>query len=416
MNSHQLDATTVEARGHSGIGTRRRLAVAARDPVGTGGGTVALETARWFAAAGHDVRLIVDVVPTESLPGVQVERTPFGMLLYRWKPSGRIAFRVRHFLQILAFSFFARLRLAALAKEGFISIDHNIEAWGGDIVVLHNVFLAQYRADHRPFRRRWLQFLNPVFGLRLWRERMSLRSKRVRGVIAVSPATREEAGTMIGAGKAVEVICSGVDLKRFTPLDADERVRLRSEHGAESAFVVLFVGHEFERKRLDLAIGALAALPERAVLWVVGGRMSSIPRYEALAKELGVGSRVRFFGTRADMPGFFQTADVFLLPSDYETWGLVTLEAMACGAPAIMTNVGCAPDVIRNGENGFIVPPDACVIADCVRRLLEEPELLEQRRDAARETAAKYGWQATAQRYLAFVETSTAGAPYARPV
>jgi glycosyltransferase involved in cell wall biosynthesis len=386
------------------ITPRRRIAIAARDVVGTGGGTVAIETARYLAQAGATVRLIVDSDIPAPPAGVDVEVTPWGRRLKAWTPRGKIAFRVRQLLQILAFCHFGRRALDRCEKAGFVSIDHNLEACGADIAVLHNVFIAQYRADQRSLLRRLPQFANPVFGLRLLRERLTLRARRVRVVVAVSESTLVEARPQVPASKAIEVIESGINLERFHMLADAERERLRRERGVEGRFVLIFVGHEFERKRLDLVIDALAALPEQVVLWVLGGRMSRVENYVELARKRGVEGRVTFLGTHPAPEELFGLADVFVLPSDYETWGLVTLEAMACGVPAIMTPVGCAPRVIQDGETGYVVPSDARAIAERVRLLLDSPAGHARSRRAARAMAERFGWLQVAQRYLALAD------------
>lgn len=380
------------------------IVVAARDVVGTGGGTVALETASGLARLGFDVRLVVDSALSEDIAGVQVEITRFGQRLKSWVPRGKVAFRIRQLLQIATFSLFARHIVSRYERSGYVSIDHNIEAWGADIIVVHNVFIEQFRADRRSFPRKIPQFFNPIFGLRLIRERAALRSSRVKGVIAVSQSTLVEVGPLVGRGKTVAVIESGINLLKFHPLSEDRRQERRAAEGVGSKFVILFVGHEFERKRLDLAIKALSELPAAAQLWVIGGRMSSTQTYALLSDRLGVTDRVRFLGTRSDTASFFQMADAFVLPSDYETWGLVTLEAMACGVPAVMTPVGCALHVIQDGQTGYVVPPDPIAIAERMRRLIDSPELHAQMRRNARSMAETYSWENVTQAYLAFIE------------
>lgn len=382
-----------------------RIAVLAREPIDTGVASVAVESARQFRQAGHDVRLVVDVAPAVPLPGIPVDVTPLGPLLHRWRPRGRVGFRIRQLVQVVAFSVFASLQANRLRKQGYVTIDHNMEACGGDIVVVHSVFHAQYQADRRSRLRRLHQFLNPLFHLRLVRERLVLQSARVRAVVAVSEDTLREVSPLIhDRSKAVSVIRSGVNASRYRPLGPDERQTGRRAQEVDGKFVVLFVGHEFERKRLDLVLLALSRLPESVVAWVIGGRMSRLSAYMVLADSLGLRGRVRFMGTRSDAEVYYPLADALVLPSDYETWGLVVLEAMSCGTPAVMTPVGCAADVIRDGVNGYVVQPCSDDIAAKIQ-LLMTSDRIDAIRDGARQTALGFGWEASAAAYLKIVES-----------
>lgn len=382
-----------------------RIAVSARDVIGTGGGTVSIETSRHFAERGHEVHFVVDTDVPRGLEGVRLHVTAFGNALKRWQPRGRISFRIRHCLQVFLFSLLGGLQVRRLERQGFVSLDHNIESFGAHVLVLHNVFIAQYRADRRHWLKKIPQFFNPVFGFRLLREQWAFRSPRTRAVIAVSEQTLEEARPYLRAGLRHEVIHNGINLVRYSPCPESERRALKAELGAPGRFVLLFVGHEFERKRLDLVIAALALMPEDVCLWVIGGRGSSHDAYKRIGADHGVAERVSFLGTVADTERYFRAADAFVLPSDYETWGLVVLEAMACGTPAVMTAVGCAPHVIRDGETGFVVDYTAREIADRLLQLHADPGLHARMRAAARAMAEAYAWEKVAARYLDVVQS-----------
>lgn len=377
-----------------------RIVVSARDVVGTGGGTVAIETARCFAQRGHQVALVVDTELAMQIEAVSVRQTVFGSWLKNWQPQGRVGMVVRHFLQIFIFSFLGRALVGSFEEKKFVSIDHNIEAFGGDIIVLHNVFIAQYKADRRHWARKSFQFFNPVFCFRLLREQISFRSKWVKAVIAVSEQTLADALPYLSENTLKCVIHNGINLTRFHSLGAPARAAHRQSLGATDRFVMLFVGHEFERKRLDLVLQAVAQLPVEVCLWVIGGRGSSTDTYVQMAQKLGVSDRVRFWGTVVDTESYFQAADVFVLPSDYETWGLVVMEAMACGTPVLMTPVGCAPHVVINGETGYVLDYTAASIAEKVGCMMADPAMVCRMRSAARAVAEKYGWDKVASKYL----------------
>jgi len=385
--------------------SRFKLLVVARDPVGTGGGIVATETARRMAAMGHEVVFLSDYPLAVPLEMTTCKVMPLGEKLRQWSPRSKAASLVRHLVRLAAFSIYGRWYSGRLEGKGFVSIDHNLEAMGGDIVVLHNVFLAQAKADQRRWQVKILHWLSPVFIFRLIRELKVLRSSRVHSAICVSEQTLAEAAGILKAGIATPVIQSGIDTNRFAPSTEVERLRVRQEVGSSpEAFVTVFVGYEFERKRLDLVIKALALSAEHVVLWVVGGIFGSIEKYEALATRIGVRHRVVFLGKRSETEFIMQAADCLVLPSDYETWGLVALEAMGCGVPVLMTPVGCAPHVIREAETGFVVDYSADSIAAAIRRLDEDADLLAHMRIQSRREAERHDWDAVARAYLREVQ------------
>ncbi|WP_343073483.1 glycosyltransferase [Niveibacterium microcysteis] len=222
----------------------------------------------------------------------------------------------------------------------------------------------------------------------------------MQAVVAVSEQTLEEARPYLRADALQFVIHNGINLSRYHPLDDATRTANRQALGVAERFVMLFVGHEFERKRLDLVLEAIAALPPTVCLWVIGGRGSSSAQYADLARRLGVAERVQFLGTVNDAERYYQAADVFVLPSDYETWGLVVMEAMACGTPVLMTPVGCAPHVVRDGETGYLVDYHAQSIVEKVSVLLSDGARYAAMRRAARLAAEPYGWSGVARKYL----------------
>ncbi|WP_114238895.1 glycosyltransferase family 4 protein [Dyella sp. C9] len=385
-----------------------KIAIAARDPIGTGGGTVALSTAREMMAKGHEVVFVSDYTAASELPGIKNIAMPGGRALRDWRPKKKVLAVIRHFAQIVSFSVFGHIQLRRLRQRGYIGIDHNIEAFGSDIAVLHNVFVEQERTDKRHWIRRVPHWLNPIFSFRLIREKIVLNSRSLSAVVAVAPQLLQEAEGLMRPGTDGSAIPNGIDLVRFAPISKTERDSLRRELNGRDHFIVLFVGHEYERKRLDLVMQAVARLGAQVLLWVVGGRWSSQQTYEDLARALGILDRTIFWGTRSDTERFFCAADCFVLPSDYEAWPLVALEAMACGTPIVMTPVGCAPYVIRNGDTGFIAC-DAAEIADAISKLADDRDLLDRMRTNARREAEEYGWSSVADKYLDVVARVAVG-------
>lgn len=181
-----------------------------------------------------------------------------------------------------------------------------------------------------------------------------------------------------------------VNTDRFRP-DVDVRHAMRDSLGvAEDRFVITAIANLIRWKGVDVAIRAVAQLPERAILWVVGhGEEEAACR--RLAGELGVADRVRFFGMTYNVAPLIQAADCLTCPSRWgEAVGLVNLEGLACGVPVVASAVGGIPEFIHDGENGLLVPPgDDHALAVAFRRLLEDPALTARLGHAARESALR---------------------------
>ena len=206
----------------------------------------------------------------------------------------------------------------------------------------------------------------PARWLKMLRRRMSPANRIARSieeaqaritpcVIANSARTKEwllEAHPNLDPAR-ISIIYNPPDLDRFAPLPGDERARLRSEAGIGAGrTVLLFAGTNFRLKGLETAIRALARLPERFCLLVAGGRGPG--RYARLARRLGVGERVVFLGRVRDMRSFYNTGDIFVLPTFYDACSNALMEALACGIKAVSS--------ADNGSAAFL--PKDRVLAD----------------------------------------------------
>jgi glycosyltransferase involved in cell wall biosynthesis len=98
-------------------------------------------------------------------------------------------------------------------------------------------------------------------------------------------------------------------------------------------------------------------------------------------------------------------ADAFILPTFYEQWPLVGLEALASGTPILMTSIGGIKEYLVDGENGFFIKRDSQDIADKVRKLIDNPKKIELMKINARETALGYSWQSVTQQYINLIKT-----------
>jgi D-inositol-3-phosphate glycosyltransferase len=238
--------------------------------------------------------------------------------------------------------------------------------------------------------------------------RAQIEGEVVRCSDRVVASTPDERAELVLAHDAdperVEIIPPGVDHSIFFPTPRrDARRRLRLPDGP----LLLFVGRIQPLKGADLAVQCLAALVDPEVrLAVVGGPSgphgdAELARLHALAEELGVGDRVLWVAPQphADLADWYRAADVCVVPSRTESFGLVALEAAACGTPVVAAAVGGLRALVDDGRTGFLVPGrTAEEYAAPVARLLGDPELAHDIGVRAAECSSRYTWSITAAR------------------
>jgi UDP-glucose:(heptosyl)LPS alpha-1,3-glucosyltransferase len=193
------------------------------------------------------------------------------------------------------------------------------------------------------------------------------------------------------ARERISVVPYPIDLERFRNV-APNGFRARLAVG--DARLLLFVGHDFERKGLGEAIAALAGLPE-AHLAVVGNGPKG--EYEAAARRAGAAGRVHFVGGTEEPERLFAEADLFLLPTRNDVWGITILEALAAGVPVVTTEAAGAAPVVRASGAGVVLADGdpAGIRAALVPLLGDEKRRLEAgRRGPA--AAAAFGVEAFA--------------------
>jgi D-inositol-3-phosphate glycosyltransferase len=133
----------------------------------------------------------------------------------------------------------------------------------------------------------------------------------------------------------------------------------------------------------------------------------------ALAESLGVSQWVEFVGAKdhSQLPTYYSAAEALLMPSDYESFGMVALEAMAAGTPVIASNVGGLAYLVRDGETGYLVPVrDEVALAARMRDILSDGALRERMGQAAHERAQLYDWSCVAEQVLGVLGLAREGA------
>jgi len=222
---------------------------------------------------------------------------------------------------------------------------------------------------------RWLQHLNPRHRAIFELERRLYQPSGVRRVIVQSKLDARLLTEYFGVDESrIRRIVNGVDTRVFHPGVRDERAAIRDElfrqfgstkvglttsstsgsGGKDDTPLIVFASMDFRRKGLDSLLMALSRLKDRHVKLLVLGA-GDIAGYQHKAKVLGVAGRVLFAGRQASIQRFYGAGDLFVLPTIYEPFPNVNLEAMACGTPVITTATAGGADIIETGRNGYVI-------------------------------------------------------------
>jgi D-inositol-3-phosphate glycosyltransferase len=239
---------------------------------------------------------------------------------------------------------------------------------------------------------------------------------RVDLIIAATPAEQAQLEWLYKADmRKVQVVTPGVDTGHFYPIPSDEArqyIGLTSE-----ARMILFVGRIEPLKGLDTLIKAVACLrvkdlAEPVHLIVIGGDPEAAPdemsaemiRIQRMCDDLTVGKMVAFLGKRSQdtLPYYYSAAEVVVMPSHYESFGMVALEAMACGTPVIASEVGGLAFLVQDGVTGYHVPDgDDEALCDKLSALLGDPLLQRTLGKNAAKYAKNYAWEKIAPQIVA---------------
>ena len=219
--------------------------------------------------------------------------------------------------------------------------------------------------------------------------------------------------------RKIVVVPGGVNLDLFQPGD---RQAARQVLGLGLEPTLLFVGRIQRLKGIDILIRAAAELRHdigRLRVLVAGGtgdepgrqrseEARELQRLRALVHDLDLGTVVQFVGAvdQPLLPEYYRAADVTVMPSTYESFGLVAVESLACGTPVVASRVGGLATIVHDGENGALVPwRDPRLFADRIRPILTDAAHAARLRRGALDTAEQFSWSAVAQRTLGIYDT-----------
>ncbi|GAA4720008.1 hypothetical protein GCM10023216_05930 [Isoptericola chiayiensis] len=283
---------------------------------------------------------------------------------------------------------------------GSVSICHN-DALAGDAYVNHGLVQVAMRGRGHA---RWRLARNPMHLFVLGRDAIRYRFGVHRVVVNLSPTEDDLLHDLHpGLRTTTAVIGNGVDLDRFRPPTPEQRKAARDRYGfGPGQRVVLFVGNEHDRKGLP---ALLDAIPQTgAHLLVVGGDAQMVSVARRHAETSGITDRCVFTGPESDVVTAFHASDALCLPSAYESFGLVYLEALAAGLPVVATPVGVVPEVVIPSTGRMVSPAPESVARGLTEVLELDPTEV---REATRRMAERWSWNTVATRYLEVLSASS---------
>ncbi len=298
-------------------------------------------------------------------------------------------------LTTISFAWFANRKIAALG--GFDLIHAHDRILQADICSMHFI---PHRIWVKEIRAKKVLSLFDLATIRVEKKMLS----EGRGCKYVLPVSRLAAGKLQAeypdGQYNVQVIHPGLS-DEFLAEGREDGRQIRKEFGiGASDFLLLFVAMNFELKGLDQLLAAMGKIcgtktGNSLKLLVVG--KGNEAKYRTVAASRGLGDRVIFAGVRHDMPAVYRAADLFVFLSGFDTFGMVVTEAMAAGLPVIISDKVGARDLIRNGENGFVVAgSDLEYLTNKIIELGRNPDNRSGMGNKARDTALKNSWDAAA--------------------
>ncbi len=371
-----------------------RIALLTRRFDSAGGGTERdlIVTANCLRAAGHQVTIFADEI-----------RGATGAFKVR-RVGGRLS--LGRALSLMRFAWTAAPAARRAGADLVLSFARCVGAdgmrSGGGA---HASYLLAARKWRGPLGATAMR-LSPYHQVQMLVERQAFRNQNLKRVIAVSNFVRDDLIREFNLPpEKTMTIYNGVDLERFRPAaDSSQRAGVRQKFVVPaSARVVAFVGNGFARKGLGFLIEAWPLVAGGAFLLVVGSDRQT-EKFARRAQALNVGGRVVFTGPQPKVEEIFHAADAFAMPSLFEPFGNVVMEAMASGLPALTSAFSGVAEVLPPSMRGFRVdnPDDVGEVALRLGALFDAPKSLA---NEARATAEKFTWSHYAKQLNSVLES-----------
>ncbi len=359
-------------------------------PIGGGGSTVTKYALEYLVKAGHEVTLITsrykDLPHREQIAGATVIRVP---AIRRYKDYAAMWELVTFGISALIYSFFYTLRHRVDFIQAYFAVPAGWVAWM--LSFFRRIPYAVYfggsdipNANPSRFKNVY-PLITPLLRA-IWR-RAKFRTVCSEDLVRLAHEADADS----------EFLCipNGVDTKRFAPIQRPANAKVK----------ILFIGRLIPRKGFQRVVQSLPRVRELTGVPFeveVVGTGAAQTELNTLASELGVSDLIHYVGTVPydKLEQSYQYADIFVLTSLSEGMPSVILEAMGCGLPIIASDVGGNNEIVKEGENGFLISGDDIEnLANRLAQLINEPALREAQGQRSREMAQSYDWSRIMEQY-----------------
>ena len=301
----------------------------------------------------------------------------------------------------------AMFRLASFLRKEKVDILHT-HLFEPSVVALWAAVLA--RTKYRVMTRHYSDYhtrINKNWHVRVDKMCNSLSHK----IIGVSQHTSDHVIEAENTpSEKVVTIYNGIDFERVKTSEDDFKMRIREEFNAKDKTLILTVGRLHPEKgypHLFEAVPKLKKLLDKPFLWLVAGKGPFEAEYKEKIKKLGCEDVIKLIGFRKDIPDLMSTANVFVLPSVAEAFGVVFAEAIYLGTPIIATKIGGIPEVVTDGVDGILIPPaDSDALANTLADLINNTKKLKSLASTKgqKKVAEKFEFEDMTRKYEAVYE------------
>lgn len=350
---------------------------------------VVLESANFLQGQGHDVHLYTADWDRDALDS-RVHVHPILLPAYGSLP------------RLLSYARQSPRALAEQQPPADVHAAFGVQSPPGGVMWVPSVHQAWLEVSRRQrdWRGRLKQKANLNHPVLLAMERQYFAERRYRKLIALTDQVKSDLMRLYGVpSEDIAVLPNGYSPTEFTAArTAGQRASMRGKLGyAEDDKVVIFVANELERKGFGPLLRAVAQSKDPRLRLLAVGRLDS-QRYASEISRLGMADRVQFTGPSNDVALYYAAADLFALPTQYEAWGLVIVEALACGLPVVTSRLAGAAITVQEGETGNLLddPNDPAEIAAKMQPLLDEPRVSAE---TIEQSVRHYSWPNILSRY-----------------
>ncbi len=360
-----------------------------------GSGIVATELGAELAARGHEVHFITNDVP------VRLDRFRENLFFHRVEVDTYPVFKYTPY----------SLNLAVKILE--VIHHHELDLLHAHYAVPHATSAYLAKEMHRPKDVRTVTTLHgtdiTLVGVKpsFW-DITKFSIEKSDRVTAVSDWLREKTYESFDTDKAIEVVPNFVDSEQFRPFAGTKE---RAPFAKEGEFVLMHASNFRPVKNIPTVVEVFERLRERyPVKLLMVGDGPELAAAEDLVRDRRMCDAVHFLGAQEYLEDILPLADLFLLPSEHESFGLAALEAMSAGVGVVTTDNGGTSEVIRHGENGFVHSPrDVDGMVATIGGLLEDPERLERiEREGRRTAVERFAVNHAVDRYLQIYDEALA--------